>query len=104
MNRLRHPALLLVDAVSSLGSIEYRMDEWEVDVTVCGSQVCDELQAGRHSCETQTPVPVEWSQVAPGPQSWSTLQRPVKEFSALQPTPAHTETRAIPRKRFIELP
>ena len=38
MNRLRHPALLLVDAVSSLGSIEYRMDEWEVDVTVCGSQ------------------------------------------------------------------
>ena len=38
MNRLRHPALLLVDAVSSLGSIEYRMDEWEVHVTVCGSQ------------------------------------------------------------------
>jgi alanine-glyoxylate transaminase/serine-glyoxylate transaminase/serine-pyruvate transaminase len=38
MNRLRHPALLLVDAISSLGSIEYRMDEWEVDVTVCGSQ------------------------------------------------------------------
>jgi alanine-glyoxylate transaminase / serine-glyoxylate transaminase / serine-pyruvate transaminase len=37
-NRLRHPALLLVDAISSLGSIEYRMDEWEVDVTVCGSQ------------------------------------------------------------------
>jgi len=38
INRLRHPALLLVDAISSLGSIEYRMDEWEVDVTVCGSQ------------------------------------------------------------------
>ena len=38
MNRLRHPALLLVDAISSLGSIEYRMDEWEVDVTVSGSQ------------------------------------------------------------------
>src|SRR5690349_3760186 len=38
MNRLGHPALLLVDAISSLGSIEYRMDEWEVDVTVCGSQ------------------------------------------------------------------
>jgi alanine-glyoxylate transaminase/serine-glyoxylate transaminase/serine-pyruvate transaminase len=38
MNRLRHPAVLLVDAISSLGSIEYRMDEWEVDVTVCGSQ------------------------------------------------------------------
>jgi alanine-glyoxylate transaminase/serine-glyoxylate transaminase/serine-pyruvate transaminase len=38
MNRLQHPALLLVDAISSLGSIDYRMDEWEVDVTVCGSQ------------------------------------------------------------------
>ena len=38
MNRLKHPALLLVDAISSLGSIDYRMDEWEVDVTVCGSQ------------------------------------------------------------------
>jgi len=38
MNRLRHPALLIVDAISSLGCIDYRMDEWEVDVTVCGSQ------------------------------------------------------------------
>ena len=38
MNRLRHPALLIVDAISSLGSIDCRMDEWEVDVTVCGSQ------------------------------------------------------------------
>ncbi|MFD9963655.1 pyridoxal-phosphate-dependent aminotransferase family protein [Amycolatopsis sp. NPDC058986] len=33
-----HPALLLVDTVSSLGSIDYRHDEWRVDVTVTGSQ------------------------------------------------------------------
>ncbi|MFF0725956.1 pyridoxal-phosphate-dependent aminotransferase family protein [Streptomyces sp. NPDC004134] len=33
-----HPALLLVDTVSSLGSIDYRHDEWGVDVTVAGSQ------------------------------------------------------------------
>ena len=33
-----HPALLLVDAVSSLGSIDYRHDEWRVDVTVAASQ------------------------------------------------------------------
>ncbi|MEL3946475.1 MULTISPECIES: pyridoxal-phosphate-dependent aminotransferase family protein [Streptomyces] len=33
-----HPALLLVDTVSSLGSIEYRHDDWGVDVTVTGSQ------------------------------------------------------------------
>jgi alanine-glyoxylate transaminase/serine-glyoxylate transaminase/serine-pyruvate transaminase len=33
-----HPTLLLVDTVSSLGSIDYRHDEWGVDVTVAGSQ------------------------------------------------------------------
>jgi alanine-glyoxylate transaminase/serine-glyoxylate transaminase/serine-pyruvate transaminase len=33
-----HPALLLVDAVSSLGAIDYRHDEWGVDVTVSSSQ------------------------------------------------------------------
>ena len=38
MNRLHHPALLIVDAISSLACIDYRHDEWEVDVTVCGSQ------------------------------------------------------------------
>jgi alanine-glyoxylate transaminase/serine-glyoxylate transaminase/serine-pyruvate transaminase len=38
MNRLKHPALLIVDAISSLGSMDYRHDEWEADVTVCGSQ------------------------------------------------------------------
>jgi alanine-glyoxylate transaminase/serine-glyoxylate transaminase/serine-pyruvate transaminase len=38
MNRSRHPALLIVDTISSLASIEYRHDEWEVDVTVAGSQ------------------------------------------------------------------
>jgi alanine-glyoxylate transaminase / serine-glyoxylate transaminase / serine-pyruvate transaminase len=38
MNRVGHPALLIVDAVSSLGSIDFRQDEWAVDVTVVGSQ------------------------------------------------------------------
>src|SRR5438045_1135534 len=33
-----HPALLMVDTISSLGSIDYRHDEWGVDVTVGGSQ------------------------------------------------------------------
>ncbi len=33
-----HPALLLVDTISSLGSIDYRHEEWGVDVTVGGSQ------------------------------------------------------------------
>jgi alanine-glyoxylate transaminase/serine-glyoxylate transaminase/serine-pyruvate transaminase len=38
MDRAGHPALLLVDTISSLGCMEYRHDEWGVDVTVCGSQ------------------------------------------------------------------
>ena len=33
-----HPALLFVDGVSSVGSIDFRMDEWGVDVVVSGSQ------------------------------------------------------------------
>jgi alanine-glyoxylate transaminase/serine-glyoxylate transaminase/serine-pyruvate transaminase len=38
MDAVGHPALLLVDTISSLGSIDYRHDEWGVDVTVAGSQ------------------------------------------------------------------
>jgi alanine-glyoxylate transaminase/serine-glyoxylate transaminase/serine-pyruvate transaminase len=38
MDAADHPALLLVDTISSLGSIDYRHDEWGVDVTVAGSQ------------------------------------------------------------------
>lgn len=38
MDRAGHPALLMVDTISSLGSIDYRHDEWGVDVTVAGSQ------------------------------------------------------------------
>ncbi|ATL68719.1 pyridoxal-phosphate-dependent aminotransferase family protein [Nocardia terpenica] len=38
MDAAEHPALLLVDTISSLASIDYRHDEWGVDVTVAGSQ------------------------------------------------------------------
>ncbi|MEO8185963.1 MAG: aminotransferase class V-fold PLP-dependent enzyme [Burkholderiaceae bacterium] len=38
IDRVGHPALLMVDTISSLGSIDYRHDEWGVDVTVGGSQ------------------------------------------------------------------
>src|SRR5688572_13737102 len=34
----KHPALFMVDTISSLASIDYRHDEWNVDVTVAGSQ------------------------------------------------------------------
>jgi alanine-glyoxylate transaminase / serine-glyoxylate transaminase / serine-pyruvate transaminase len=38
IDRARHPALLMVDTISSLGSIDYRHDEWRVDVAIGGSQ------------------------------------------------------------------
>lgn len=38
MNNAGHDALLLTDTISSLGSIDFRHDEWGVDVTVAGSQ------------------------------------------------------------------
>jgi len=38
IDRTGHPALLMVDTISSLGSIDYRHDEWGVDVTVGCSQ------------------------------------------------------------------
>jgi alanine-glyoxylate transaminase/serine-glyoxylate transaminase/serine-pyruvate transaminase len=38
MEAAGHPALLMVDTISSLASIDYRHDEWGVDVTVAGSQ------------------------------------------------------------------
>ncbi|HVY17321.1 MAG TPA: aminotransferase class V-fold PLP-dependent enzyme [Rhodopila sp.] len=38
MDRAKHPALLMVDAISSLGCCDYRHDAWKVDVTIAGSQ------------------------------------------------------------------
>jgi len=38
LDEIGHPALLMVDTISSLGSIDYRHDEWGVDVSVGGSQ------------------------------------------------------------------
>lgn len=38
MDEARHPALLMVDTVSSLASIDYRHEEWGVDVSIGGSQ------------------------------------------------------------------
>ncbi|HWG70029.1 MAG TPA: aminotransferase class V-fold PLP-dependent enzyme [Steroidobacteraceae bacterium] len=46
MDSVRHPALLFVDSVSALASIDFRMDEWGVDVCVGGSQKGLMLPAG----------------------------------------------------------
>lgn len=46
LNGAKHPALLMVDGVSSIASIQFRMDEWGVDVAVAGSQKGFMLPAG----------------------------------------------------------
>jgi alanine-glyoxylate transaminase/serine-glyoxylate transaminase/serine-pyruvate transaminase len=46
MDHANHPALLFVDAVSSLASIDFRMDEWGVDICVSGSQKGFMMPAG----------------------------------------------------------
>lgn len=46
LDDLDHPALLFVDGVSSIASIDFRMDEWGVDVAVAGSQKGFMLPAG----------------------------------------------------------
>jgi alanine-glyoxylate transaminase/serine-glyoxylate transaminase/serine-pyruvate transaminase len=38
IDKAGHPALFMVDTISSLASVDYRHDEWQVDVTVSGSQ------------------------------------------------------------------
>jgi alanine-glyoxylate transaminase / serine-glyoxylate transaminase / serine-pyruvate transaminase len=46
LNDAKHPALLMVDGVSSIASIDFRMDDWGVDLAVTGSQKGLMLPAG----------------------------------------------------------
>ena len=46
LDSVKHPALLFVDSVSALASIDFRMDEWGVDVCISGSQKGLMLPAG----------------------------------------------------------
>ena len=46
MNAAKHPALLIVDAISSLAAMECRHDDWGVDVTISGSQKAMMLPPG----------------------------------------------------------
>ncbi|MBW6453882.1 MAG: aminotransferase class V-fold PLP-dependent enzyme, partial [Methyloprofundus sp.] len=46
MDVAKHPALLFVDGVSSIASLDYRMDEWGIDASISGSQKGFMLPAG----------------------------------------------------------
>lgn len=50
MDAAKHPALLLVDGVSSIGACDFKMDDWKVDVAVTGSQKALSLPTGLALC------------------------------------------------------
>lgn len=73
-----HPALLLVDTISSLASIDYRHDEWGVDVTVGGSQKGLMLPPGL-GFNAVSPKAWKASETATMPRSywdWSDMRAP----------------------------
>jgi len=66
MDSAKHPALLFVDSVSALASIDFRMDEWGVDVCVSGSQKGLMLPAGMGvTCVSQKALEAAKSAKAP---------------------------------------
>ena len=66
LNKLKHPALLFVDGVSSVGSIKFEMDNWGVDVAVSGSQKGFMLPAGLAiSCVSQKALEIAKSSNLP---------------------------------------
>ena len=69
IDRAGHPALLMVDTISSLGSIDYRHDAWGVDVTVAGSQKGLMLPPGL-SFNAIGPKALEASRTARMPRSY----------------------------------
>ena len=46
LDSVNHPALLLVDGVSSIGALDFQFDKWKVDVAVTGSQKALSLPTG----------------------------------------------------------
>ena len=66
MDSVKHPALLFVDSVSALVSIDFRMDEWGVDVCVSGSQKGLMLPAGMGvTCVSQKALEISKTAKAP---------------------------------------
>jgi alanine-glyoxylate transaminase / serine-glyoxylate transaminase / serine-pyruvate transaminase len=69
MDAAKHPALLLVDTISGLASVDYRHDEWGVDVTISGSQKGLMLPPGL-SFNAISPKAIEASKTAKLPRSF----------------------------------
>lgn len=69
MDDVGHPALLFVDSVSALASIDFRMDEWRVDVCISGSQKGLMLPAGM-GITCVSPKALEVSRTAKSPRCY----------------------------------
>ncbi len=81
IDRARHPALLLVDTVSSLACIDYRHDEWGVDVSVSASQKGLMLPPGL-SFNALGPKAVEAAKAARLPRSYWDWQPMLRDNAA----------------------
>jgi alanine-glyoxylate transaminase/serine-glyoxylate transaminase/serine-pyruvate transaminase len=80
IDRAKHPCLYLVDTISSLASLDYRHDEWGVDVTVGGSQKGLMLPPGL-AFNAVSAKALEASKTAKLPRSywdWQAMQGPNK--------------------------
>jgi alanine-glyoxylate transaminase / serine-glyoxylate transaminase / serine-pyruvate transaminase len=66
MDSVKHPALLFVDSVSALASIDFRMDDWGVDVCISGSQKGLMMPAGMGvTCVSQKALDISKTAKAP---------------------------------------
>ncbi|MDO8692617.1 MAG: aminotransferase class V-fold PLP-dependent enzyme [Sheuella sp.] len=69
MDAAKHPALLLVDTISGLGSADFRHDEWGIDVSISGSQKGLMLPPGI-SFNALSPKAIEASKTAKMPRAF----------------------------------
>jgi alanine-glyoxylate transaminase/serine-glyoxylate transaminase/serine-pyruvate transaminase len=78
IDRTGHPALLMVDTISSLGSVEYQQDAWGVDVTVAASQKGLMLPPGL-AFTGVSPKAIEASRKATLPRSYWEWSRMIEQ-------------------------
>jgi alanine-glyoxylate transaminase/serine-glyoxylate transaminase/serine-pyruvate transaminase len=96
LDELKHPALFLSDTISSLGSMDFRMDEWGVDCAVGGSQkglmlptglsftgVSDKAMAA-HKLSKLPKVYMDWSRMLARPHKSFIGTVPISYFFGLQ--------------------
>jgi alanine-glyoxylate transaminase/serine-glyoxylate transaminase/serine-pyruvate transaminase len=89
MDEVGHPALLLSDTISSLASLDFRMDEWGIDVAVGGSQKGLMLPTGMPftGVSAKAMEAHKTSRLPKSYFSWTKmLSRPLKSFIGTTPT------------------